>query len=152
MGVTLKTYDKDVIGEDYRSLIELAFKKCDKFALVIQKGLFINDEWAMKFYNKNLGDIESSLIEMKEQSEWAVTITEGTANVYYYELNKQTKQFLQTKSNSLFGWIKGLPEDLMFFSGHKVWLAVNSHEEYFFLNKELDSDGELESLLKRLFS
>ena len=147
----LETYYKDVIGEDYRSLIELAFKKCDKFALVIQKGMFINDEWAMKFYHKNLGDIESSLIEMKEQSEWAVTITEGTANVYYYELNEQTKQFLQSKSNSLFGWIKGLPEDLMFFSGDKVWLAVNSHEEYFFFNKELDSDGELENLLKNAF-
>ena len=148
----LETYDQDVIGEDYRSLIELAFKKCDKFALVIQKNLFINDEWAKKFYPKKLGDIESSLIEMKEQSEWAVTITEGTANVYYYELNEETKQFLQTKSDSLFGWIQGLPEDLMFFSGDKVWLAVNSHEGYFLFNKELDSDGDFENLLNRLFS
>ena len=69
----LETYDQDVIGEDYRSLIEMASKKCDKFALVIRKDMFINDEWAMKFYHKKLGDIQSSLIEMKEQSEWAVT-------------------------------------------------------------------------------
>ena len=128
MCVILETYDQDVKGEEYRKLIKLAFKKCDKFALVIQKNLFINDEWAKKFYHKKLGDIESSLIEMKEQSEWAVTITEGTANVYYYELNEETKQFLQTKSDSLFGWIKGLPEDLMFFCFFIVWIAVNLHE------------------------
>ena len=61
-----ETYEKDVIGKEYQALIELASKKCDKFGLVVRKDMFENDEWAMKFYNNTLGDIQNSLIEMKE--------------------------------------------------------------------------------------
>jgi hypothetical protein len=110
--------------------------------------MFLNDEWAKKFYNKTLGDIQSSLIEMKEVSEWAVTkILDATAYVCYYELNEQTKQFLKTKSDSLFGWNNGLPEDLMFYSYDKVWLAANSHESYFFVNEEFENCEDLKNLL-----
>lgn len=31
--------DKDIKGEEYRSLIELAMKKCDKFAFVKRKAI-----------------------------------------------------------------------------------------------------------------
>lgn len=147
----VKIYEKDVKGKDYQDLIELAYTKCDKFALVIRRYLFVNDEWALKFYNKTLGDIQSSLIEMKEQSKWADTeILDDTANVYYYELNEQTKQFLKTKSKSLFGWLQELPEDLMFYSGDTVLLAVNSHESYFFVDEGLNDDEGLKSILSAI--
>lgn len=147
----LETYEKDVTGEDYRLLIELAFKKCDKFALVIRKDMFEEEEFVSKFYNKKLKDIQSSLIEMKEQSEWEVNkLLESTAYVYYYELNEETKKFLQTKSNSILGWINGLPEDLVFYSGDNVWLAANSHESYFLVNQELDNYEDLKKLLKNI--
>lgn len=143
-----ETYEKDVVGKEYQDLIELVSKKCDKFALVVRKDMFENDKWAMRFYNKTLGDIQSSLIEMKEQSEWAVNLlVESTAYVCYYELNEQTKQFLKTRSDSLFGWIEGLPEDLTFYSGDKVLLAANSHESYFFVNEEFENCEDLKNLL-----
>ena len=143
-----KEYKKDIVGKNYQALIELASKKCDKFGLVIRKDMFLNDEWIKKFYNNTLGDIESSLVEMKEVSEWAVNeLVEGTAYVYYYELNAQTKQFLKTKSDSLFGWIDKLPEDLMFYSDGKVWVAANSHESYFFVNEEFENCEDLKNLL-----
>ncbi|SES44522.1 hypothetical protein [Psychrobacillus sp. OK032] len=145
----LETYEKDVIGEDYRSLIEIASKKCDKFAFVKRKDMMADEKLAMKYFNEFVKDIKNSLIEMKEQSEWEVNkLLEATAYVCYYELNEQTKNFLQTKSNSLFGWIGSLPEDLILYSGDKVWLACNSHESYFFVNKELDNYEDLMKLLK----
>ena len=144
----LETYQKDVTGENYHSLIEIASKNCDVFALVIRKDLFEKEEMAMKFYYKKLNDIQSSLIEMKEQSEWAVTrLAEATAYICYYELNEETKQFLQTKSNSLLGWMEGLPEDLMFYSHDQLWLAANSHEQYFIVNQQLEPYEELKNFL-----
>lgn len=141
-------YRKDVIGKEYQLLIELVSKKCDKFELIVRKDMFENDEWAIKFYNKTLGDIQDSLIEMKEQSEWAVNLlVESTAYVCYYELNDKTKQFLKTKSNSLFGWLEELPEDLSFYSGEKVLLATNSHESYFYVDEELETCEEFKNLL-----
>jgi len=128
---------KDITGRNYRSLIELAFKKCDKFAFVKRRDLMSDEELAMKYHNEFVKDIESSLIEMKELSEWEVNeLGEGTAYVFFYELNENTKHFLQTKSNSLFEWIGLLPEDLMFYNGDEIWFACNSHEEYFILNEE----------------
>lgn len=147
----LETYEKDVIGENYRLLIEMASKNCDKFALVIRKDMFEREEMAMKFYHKKLDDIQSSLIEMKEQSEWAVTrLAEATAYVCYYALNEETKQFLQTKSNSLLGWMEGLPEDLMFYCNDQLWIAANSHEHYFLVNQELDTYEELKNFLENV--
>lgn len=143
-------YDKDIKGEDYRLLIEIAYEKCDKFAFVIRKDMMYDEKLAMKYYNKLLKDIKSSLIEVKEESQWAVNILlEATAYIYYYELNEQTKHFLQTKSNSLFGWMNGLPEDLMFYNGDKIWLACNSHESYFYIDEE-DAQSKVFEILKKL--
>jgi len=143
-------YYTDIQGKDYRLLIELASQKCDKFAFVIRKDMMYDEELAMKHYNELLKDIKSSLIEVKEQSEWEVnSLLEATAYVYYYEFNEQTKQFLHTKSNSLFGWMNGLPEDLMFYNGDKIWLACNSHEGYFFIN-EVEEQSKVTEILKKL--
>lgn len=136
--------DKDIKGEDYRLLIELAMKRCDKFAFVKRRDMMADEKVAMKYHNKLVKVIQSSFIERKEQSEWEVTkLSEGTAYVFYYELNEQTKHFLQTKSNSLFGWISPLPEDLMFYSGNDVWLAGCSHESFFVIREEFNEFDDL---------
>lgn len=140
--------DKDIKGEDYRSLIELALKKCDTFAFVKRRDMMADEELAMEYHYKLVRNIQGSFIERKEQSEWEVTkLLEATAYVFYYELNEQTKHFLQTKSNSLFDWISPLPEDLMFFSGDDVWLAVCSHEHFFVVSEEFkDFDDIIKSI------
>lgn len=61
---------KDMTGDDYRSLIELAFHKYDKFAFVKRRDMMADEQLAMKYYNETVKDIENSLIEMKEQNEW----------------------------------------------------------------------------------
>lgn len=141
--------DIDIKGEDYRLLIELAMKKCDKFAFVIRRDMLADEKLAMKYHNKLVKDIQSSFIQRQEQSEWAVTeLLEATAYVFYYELNEQTKLFLQTKSESLFGWISPLPEDLMFFSGDDVWLAGCSHERFFVVSEKTNNLDELITSIK----
>lgn len=145
----LEISDKDIKGENYCALIEFASKKCDKFAFVQRRDIIGDEKIAMEYHNKLVKDIKSSFIEKKEQSEWAVTeLLEETACVYYYELNEQTKHFLQTKSNSLFDWISPyLPEDLMFYSGDDVWLAGCSHERFFIISDEFnDYDDLIESI------
>ena len=98
-----------MIGEDYRSLIELAFKKCDKFALVIQKDLFINDEWAMKFYHKKLGDIQSSLTEVATKFGFLLIYTKA---IFYLIKNwiamENLKIFLKDWVRKLSCFSKGL--------------------------------------------
>lgn len=142
--------DKDIKDDDYRSLIELAMKKCDKFAFVKRRDMMADEKVAMKYHNKLVKDIQGSFIEMKEQSEWEVTeLLEATAYVFYYELNEQTKHFLQTKSSSLFDWISPyLPEDLMFFSGDDVWLAGCSHEHFFVVSEEFNDFDDLIKSIK----
>jgi hypothetical protein len=141
--------DKNIIGEDYRLLIELAMKKCDKFAFVIRRDMLADEKLAMKYHNKLVKDIQRSFIERKEQSEWAVTeLLEATAYVFYYELNEQTKLFLQTKCESLFDWISPLPEDLMFFSGDDVWLAGCSHERFFVVSEKINDFDDLIKSIK----
>jgi len=140
---------KDIKGEDYCSLIELASKKCDKFAFVKRRDMMADEALVMKIFNKLVEDIQDSFIEMQEQSEWETTrLLEATAYVFYYELNDQTKHFLQTKSNSLFGWISPyLPEDLMFYSGDDVWLAGCSHEQFFVVSENFkDFDDLIKSI------
>lgn len=135
---------KDIKDEDYNSLIELAMKQCDKFAFVIRRDMLADEKLAMKHHHKLVEDIESSFIERSEQSEWAGTkLFEATAYVFYYDLNEQTKIFLQTKSNSLFDWVSPLPEDLMLFKGDNIWLAGCSHERFIVVNEEYNDFDQL---------
>ncbi|MFH0070360.1 hypothetical protein [Peribacillus sp. NPDC056705] len=58
-----------------------------------------------------LKQLDSSLIEVKEESEW-------------------TKAIILDATNSLYDWeYPQLPEDLSFFKNGKEWLATNSHEQ-----------------------
>lgn len=137
--------NKDIKGEDYRSLVELALKKCDTFAFVMRRDMIADEAAVMARYNKLVEGIQDSFIEMKEQSEWETTMLgESTAYVFYYKLSEETKDFLQKTSDSLFGWISPyLPEDLMFFSGDDNWLAVCSHEQFFVVSEEFKDFDDL---------
>lgn len=141
-------HDIDLKGDDYRSLIELASRKCDTFAFVVRKDMMADEKLAMKYHNEFVSEIQSSFIERKKQSEWAVTaLYDSTAYVFYYELNEQTKLFLQRKSQALFDWISPLPEDLMFYKGEDVWLAGCSHEHFFVVSEEYrDFEDLMESI------
>lgn len=143
---------KDITGDDYRTLIELAFNNCDKFAFVKRRDMMADERLAMRYHNEIVKDIENSLIEMKEQNEWEVTkLYDGTAYVFYYELNKQTKEFLQEKSDSLFGWLTPfLPEDLTFYNGNQLWLASCSHEKFFIISNEFKGYEDFLKVLKNV--
>lgn len=76
--------------------------------------------------------IESALVAMKEDSEWASTILgDGqTAYVYYYDTkDADVKRIIQETVHSLYEWeMPEHPEDLSFFKNGDVWLATSSHE------------------------
>ncbi|MFZ0446516.1 MAG: stage III sporulation protein AH [Bacillus sp. (in: firmicutes)] len=144
---------EDIKDKDYRLLIEVAAQKCNRFAFVKNRQLMADEKLAMANFYKLVEDIQDSFISMKEQSEWETTILlESTAYVFYYELNEKTKEFLQTKSNSLFGWISPyLPEDLMLYKDDQVWVVSCSHENWFScdLDVEINNNTEFINWLKK---
>ena len=111
----------------YIDLISLTFETCDTFHLVIRKDMGLSDR--LKNFLKQL---DSSLIEVKEESEWASNIlADGeTAWVYYYHTDSSAKDIILAATVSLYDWVyPQLPEDLSFFKNGKEWLATNSHEQ-----------------------
>ncbi|MBA2176231.1 stage III sporulation protein AH [Halobacillus locisalis] len=140
-------HDIDLKGDDYRSLIELASKKCDRFAFVKRRDMMADEKVALKYHNEWVKDIQSSFIERKAQSEWPGTQLFGaTAYVFYYELNEQTKLFLQSKAHALFDWVSPLPEDLMFYNGDDIWLAGCSHERFIVTEEYKDFNDLMNSI------
>jgi len=142
------TITKNPKKKTYKDLMELAFKICDSFHLVIRK-----DMGTIEDYNQILQRLESSLIEMKEESEWASTILgDGqTAYVYYYNTDNNAKKVVLESSNNLFGWEHpDLPEDLSFFKNNKEWLVTISHEKEAFIynsdKSELDQINAIKGL------
>ncbi|MBT2214848.1 stage III sporulation protein AH [Virgibacillus dakarensis] len=110
----------------YKQLIDLAFNYCDTFHLVIRK-----DMGKIRDLKNFLSKLEPSLIELREESEWASTILDGeTAYVYYYNTqDATTRDFIKNSVDSLYSWEQPeLPEDLSFFKDGEVWLATSSHE------------------------
>lgn len=95
-----------------------------------------------------LKKLESSLIEMKEQSEWpSAMLTESTAKVYYYKIDYNSKNVLKEEVNSLFSWEQpDLPEDLCFINGDESWISTSSHEGHCDIISE-DADI-IDSILK----
>lgn len=118
---------KNPSGKTYNDLIDLCFDICDQFHLVLRK-----DMGSLKSFDKFLNKIDSALVTMKEESEWASTILdEGqTAKVYYYHTkDENVKRIIKETVNSLYEWeMPNHPEDLSFFKDGEVWLATSSHE------------------------
>ena len=134
-------------GEVYNKLIDLAFESCDMFHIVIRKDMMSNVKKGLKYYQPILNKLEPSLIERKEESEWASTkLSKSTAFVYYYRTTIEAKDVLKELSASLYGWVSPhLPEDLAFFKKGKLWLASSAHEEW---SDIIADEHEVERLLE----
>ncbi len=117
----------NVEGRVYKEFIDLAASLSDKFLLVERNDMNSSDNLI-----KVLKKLESSLIEMREQSEWpSAMLTESTAKVYYYKIDDNSKNVLKEQVNSLFSWEQpDLPEDLCFINGDESWISTSSHEEH----------------------
>ena len=112
--------NKNVKGKRYGQLIDLLSRECDRFAFVENRQLMEIEEERLAYVDNLISDIKRHLIERRIQKEWETTqLLEDTAYVFYFKFNNATKQFLKDHSNSLFDWIEGLPEDLMFYQNDK---------------------------------
>ena len=132
------TINKNVKGKRYKQLIDLLSRECNRFAFVENRQLMECEEERLAYVDNLISDINCHLIERRIQQEWETTILlEDTAYVFYFQLNNATRQFLKEHSNSLFDWIGGLPEDLMFYQNDKCILAVCSHENYFVVEETI---------------
>lgn len=130
--------NKNVKGKRYKQLIDLLSRECNRFAFVENRQLMECEEDRLAYVDNLISDIKCNLIERRIQQEWETTrILEDTAYVFYFQLNNATRQFLKEHSNSLFDWIGGLPEDLMFYQNDKCMLAVCSHENFFVVEETI---------------
>lgn len=130
---------ENVKGKRYKQLIDLLSKQCNRFAFVENRQMMEIEEERLAYVDILIADIEEHLIKRKIQREWETTrLGEGTAYVYYFQLNNATREFLKERSHSLFGW-NGLelPEDLMFYQDDQCILAGCSHEGYFMVDEAI---------------
>ncbi len=130
--------EKNVKGKRYKQLIDLLSRECNRFAFVEDRRLMEIEEERLAYVDHLISDIKYLLIERRIQQEWETTkLLEDTAYVFYFQLNNATRDFLKEHSNSLFEWIDGLPEDLMFYQNDKCMLAVCSHERFFMVEETI---------------
>ncbi|TXC92743.1 stage III sporulation protein AH [Metabacillus litoralis] len=129
---------KNVKGKQYKQLIDLLSRNCNRFAFVEDRRMMEIEEERLAYIDDMISDIKWHLIERRIQKEWETTrLAKDSAYVFYFQMNNATTQFLKERSHSLFGWIGELPEDLMFYHNDKCILAVCSHEEYFFVDETI---------------
>lgn len=127
-------------GENYKSLIQIAFDACDIFLFIKHSQLSYNQS-----FDKVVKELESDFICCKEQNEWPGTISVPTATVYYFHTSEKSKEILKDITDSLFNWrAPNLPDDLCFLKGEKHWLVNTSHERICDILTE--SESELEQL------
>ena len=132
------TINKNVKGKRYKQLIDLLSRECNRVAFVENRQLMECEEDRLAYVDNLISDIKCHLIERRIQQEWETTrLLEDTAYIFYFQLNNATRQFLKEHSNSLFDWIGGLPEDLMFYQNDKCMLAVCSHENFFVVEENI---------------
>lgn len=81
----------NVEGRGYKEFIDFVTSLSDKFLLVERNDMSSSDNLI-----NVLKKLESSLIEMKEQSEWpSAMLTESIAKVYYYKIDDNSKNVLK---------------------------------------------------------
>ena len=136
--VEMKEMSTDIAGPEFLNMLNILNVHCDKFALIQRKDMISDIQLRMEYINKLIQEIREFLIGIEETSSWATNeLVDGTALIYYFELNEKTINFLVSKGKSLFGWVSPLLEDLTIFQNNEVWLAVNAHERYFYLNENI---------------
>ncbi|WP_342559141.1 stage III sporulation protein AH [Metasolibacillus sp. FSL K6-0083] len=132
--------NKNVIGEEYKKLINILSEHCDYFAFVENRQMMKNEKERLDYITNLITKIQGNLIKTNIQSKWETTAlgAGNTAYVFYFEINDAASEFLKEKSNSLFEWHNPkLPEDLMFYQNDKCLLAGCSHEGFFMVDETL---------------
>ena len=164
---------RQVEGEVYQRILDLAFNVCEEFILVIRdnlqgidgSGQICTKKSNNEQYNKSAHDfieeLKPNLIRIEKQFYYPDELTleiintlpeyEQKHDVYYFKTNETTKKIISNKINSLFGWYgESLPEDLGFVKKGNGWLETTGHEYegYFFdLTKdELNYLSKIEGL------
>ncbi|WP_461204952.1 stage III sporulation protein AH [Clostridium sp. DL1XJH146] len=123
----------------YRDLINLAFKVCDEFILVVRKDFKLSNE-ASSIMDK----LQPYLKKVKKQNEWPGTWSAREVKVHYYEMDERAKEILKQEANSLYSWMQpNKPEDLCFLKNGEPWLINTAHEgeSYILISDKKEIDG-----------
>lgn len=108
----------------YRALLDLAFKECEEFQLVVRTDILK--------YQDSFTDLDTwfndAFKEVHKQHEWPSTnLFDDIATVYYFKTTPEALKILKDKSNSFFQWLHPeLPEDLCFFKDGEAWISASS--------------------------
>ncbi len=113
--------------EIYRKLLLYSLKYCGSFILVLRSTI-LQSPSAKKIIKK----LEPYVLKISEDSEWPGTkLTDNTATVYKFKLNRSTLKLLLESAQSLYSWIQpNLPEDLCIIRlNNEPLLVTISHEK-----------------------
>lgn len=125
-GAVMYTQLNEPKQENYKKLIDLAFKYCDKFAFIRHSQLFYHQTMDLL-----LAELQEEFIESREQTEWPGTISVPPATVYYFRTTNNAREIIQKACESLFDWkAPYLPDDLCFFRNGNEWLVNTAHEKF----------------------
>ena len=112
----------------------------DSFSFVVREETEISDR-AMELVQ----DLSIYLIKKEKVNEWPGTILlDGAAEIYIYNLNRESAFLLSKYDNELFNWIQpDLPEDIVFYkNGTEIFVSITHERDAYF---ELEK-SELEEL------
>jgi len=129
------TFNFKIVPKDtlYYSLLDFLRLISDKFMLVRREEFSFNDET-----DTLLNQLSDYLIDKVYSNKWPGTelLSNKKAEIFYFEVNDVTIEFLKEYSNSLFDWIAPkLLEDLCFFrrDGSLILVSV-THEKECWIN------------------
>lgn len=133
-----KIIKRNIKGLKYERLLNWLFEFSSTFSFVTRKDVGVSKE-AVKL----IEELANFLIDSHPTNKWLsneIIDSPIIGHIYYYELNKETKNILLRNSNSLFGWgddsLTDLPEDIAFYNKEKeAILYVNGHENYAIINR-----------------
>lgn len=135
-------------GTLYSKLLLYSLKTCKTFILVLRPTVFVNNS------AKNaIDELKPYLIEKCAQSEWPGTkLLDSIALVYYFDLNKDSAEYLSNASTDLFSWLlPNLPEDLCLLRDNgNPWLVSTSHEKDAYLELTVAEKEELKRAIPDL--
>lgn len=135
MRTTQYSVTKESQGEEYRKLLGLAVRFCEKFSLVLRQmesargpRVQLQEEG-----RRVLESLAPSLLSKQEVYSWPGTNLfepSSPALLYTFRLSLESLEILTTTSKGLYDWQQPrLPEDPCFYlPGGEVWLATIAHE------------------------
>ena len=136
MGARLKmekNIKKNIKGNKYKQLLNWVSESSTVLSFVTRKDVGISERSVML-----IESLTEFLVDSYPTNEWLsneIVDSPIIGHIYFYELNKTTKNILLEVSNSLFDWgddaLTDLPEDIAFYDEKRCpVLHVNGHENY----------------------